>query len=111
MVSNVLVHRDPPLRQLIRLMEAHQPDIVAGDFNAPRRSLALDPLPVGFRHAYEVAGKGWSYSWPILFPVYAIDQCILGKRIVPIRYELASSIHSDHRRQILEFSVARVSRG
>jgi vancomycin resistance protein VanJ len=101
--SNVLVARDPLLRTLIGILEAHGPDIAVGDFNAPRRSEALCPLPGAFRHAYEVAGSGWSYTWPVPLPVYAIDQCIVGERIAPVSYELVSTFRSDHRLQVLDF--------
>lgn len=91
--------------EIRKLMVAWDADIVVGDFNAPRRSRALSPLPSGFVHAYEATGSGWSYTWPIPFPVYAIDQCILGSRISPVVYDLESSWRSDHRRQILEFTI------
>ncbi len=101
--SNPLIHRDPPLQEIVRLIRLHRPDIIAGDFNAPRRSRALDPLPEGYVHAYEAAGCGWSYTWPVPLPVYAIDQCIAGPRLRPIRYELDSTIRSDHRLQAFDF--------
>ncbi|MBN1419474.1 MAG: hypothetical protein JXP34_11900, partial [Planctomycetes bacterium] len=97
--------RDPILQELRRILEEVRPDIAAGDFNAPRRSRALSPLPAGFVHAYEAAGAGWSYTWPLPIPVLAIDQCILGPRIAPIRHELRTKLASDHRRQILDFAV------
>ena len=82
-----------------------EPDLVVGDFNAPRRSRALSPLPSGFVHAYEAVGSGWSYTWPVLCPLYSIDHCIVGQRIHPVVYNLESSWHSDHRRQVLEFTI------
>ena len=102
--SNVFVARDPILRTLRSLLESKRPDIVVGDLNAPRRSRALSPLPDGFRHAYEAAGSGWSYTWPVPIPVYAIDQCIVGERVEPVRYELGSTRWSDHRYQVLELT-------
>ncbi len=107
--STLFVPRDPRLRRLLRLVEEHQPDIVVGDFNAPRRSRALCSLPPGYAHAYDAAGSGWSYTWPVPIPVYAIDQCILGRRIDPVRYRLDTSVHSDHRRQVLDFSIAEAN--
>ena len=101
--ANVLVARDPLLRTLLEILESYRPDIVVGDFNAPRRSEALSRLPGGFRHAYDVAGSGWSYTWPMPLPVYAIDQCIVGARITPVSYDLVSTLRSDHRLQVLDF--------
>jgi hypothetical protein len=102
--SSVFVARDPLLRKLRSFLESKRPDIVVGDLNAPRRSRALSPLPPGFRHAYEAAGSGWSYTWPVPIPVYAIDQCIVGERVDPVRYELGSTRWSDHRYQVLDLS-------
>ncbi|MHC5538094.1 endonuclease/exonuclease/phosphatase family protein [Singulisphaera rosea] len=104
--SSLRVARDPLLRQLQILMETHRPDVVVGDFNSPRRSRALCPPPEGFVHAYDVAGSGWSATWPVPCPVLAIDQCLVSSRISPIRYDLDSTWHSDHRLQQLEFVVA-----
>jgi len=104
--ANLAYARGPRLKRLADLIAEHRPDLVVGDLNAPRRSRALAPLPEGFRHAYDAAGRGWSYTWPVPCPVYAIDQCILGERIVPHRYELHTSLHSDHRLQLLDFALA-----
>ena len=106
MPSNLLTKRSPALQDLCGLIEQHQPDIVAGDFNAPRRSLALTRLPDGYAHAYDQAGAGWSYSWPTFVPVLGLDQCITGPGIVPVRYDLRSTRASDHRMQILDFRTA-----
>jgi len=105
--SNPRVWRDPELRRLTTAIEQHQPDIVVGDLNAPRRSLALQPLPNGYRHAYESAGTGWSYTWPVPFPCLAIDQCLLSASVTPVSYQLKSTLLSDHRIQILDFETRR----
>lgn len=101
--SEIYLARDPLLREVNRLIEQQQPDLAVGDFNAPRRSWALCNLPEGYRHAYDTAGSGIGYTWPVPFPMFAIDQCIHSSRIAPARYELHSSIHSDHRIQVFEF--------
>ena len=100
------IKRDPMLRAVNAIVQRHQPDLVVGDFNAPRRSWALSDLPAGYRHAYRAAGAGWSYTWPVPVPVFAIDQCIVGPRVTPIAYELGSTAVSDHRYQVLDFTVA-----
>lgn len=102
MTSRIALPRDPYLRPFIGLLAAREIDIVVGDLNAPRRSLAFSELPVGYRHAYDAAGAGWSYTWPVPIPVLAIDQCIIGPRMRPIRYELESTLLSDHRLQVLD---------
>jgi vancomycin resistance protein VanJ len=103
--SDLDVPRDPLLQRFRAVLPEHRPDLVAGDFNAPRRSRAISPLPSGFAHAYDRAGRGWSYTWPVIGPVYAIDQCIVANSVRPIRYELGSSRFSDHLLQSLEFQV------
>lgn len=103
--SNIRIRRDPQLRDLMAVAESVRADLVVGDLNAPRLSLALQEMPLGFRHAYEAAGSGWSYTWPVPFPCLAIDQCICGPRIQPVSYQLQSTRWSDHRLQILDFDV------
>ena len=106
MTSNVGMPRDPYLRQFVTLLEERKIDVSVGDFNAPRRSLAFSELPVGFQHAYEAVGSGWSCTWPVPVAFLAIDQCIIGPRTVPVNYELQSTMLSDHRLQILDFKMA-----
>jgi hypothetical protein len=104
--SEIDIPRDALLREINRLIERHQPDLVVGDFNAPRHSRALCDLPAGYGHAYDSAGAGIGYTWPVPVPLYAIDQCIHSERIVPVRYDLYTSQQSDHRLQLLDFSRA-----
>jgi hypothetical protein len=103
--SNILVARDPVLKRVVSMMAAHQPDLVVGDFNSPRRSRALWPPPRGYVHAYDVAGRGWSATWPVPCPLLAIDQCLLSRRVRARRFELNATWYSDHCLQSLEFSV------
>lgn len=101
--SNVLVARAPLLREVVALIERDRPDLVVGDFNAPRRSRALTRLPGGYRHAYDSVGRGWGYTWPVPLPMYSLDQCIFSGRIEPVRYGLVSTTRSDHRYQVFDF--------
>ncbi|MGE3807293.1 MAG: endonuclease/exonuclease/phosphatase family protein [Gemmataceae bacterium] len=105
LASSLSLPREPRLRRVGDLMVRVQADIVVGDFNAPRRSRALSPLPAGYVHAYDAAGQGWSYTWPMPCPVYAIDQCMVGPRVRPLRYQLRGSWRSDHRCQVLDFAI------
>jgi vancomycin resistance protein VanJ len=97
------VPRDPLLAEVVGLIAAHRPDLVVGDFNAPRRSHRLTELPDGYRHAFDVVGAGCGYTWPVPAPVYALDQCLFSDRVIPVRYELKTSGWSDHRRQVFDF--------
>jgi endonuclease/exonuclease/phosphatase (EEP) superfamily protein YafD len=101
--SAVSIPRGPRLERVRELIERYRPDLVVGDFNAPRRSNALRRLPPGYEHAYDAAGAGWSYTWPVPCPLWAIDQCIVGPSVQAVGYELRSSSETDHRMQVLDF--------
>lgn len=97
--------RNPYLQPMMQAARDRQADIVVGDMNAPRRSLAFSDMSDGFRHAYDVAGAGWSYTWPVPLPVLAIDQCICGPRIDVLDYHLRTTLLSDHRLQVVDFAL------
>ncbi len=101
-ISSPSVPRDPLLRRIVGILAQRSPDLVLGDFNAPRRSLALARLPPGFRHAYDAAGAGWSATWPAVLPLLAIDQTIVGPRLGVRGYHLRTTRISDHRLQLTE---------
>lgn len=105
--SSVWVARNPLLREVNALIERHRPDLIVGDFNAPRRSRALTELPAGYAHAYYTAGGGWGATWPVPVPIYDLDHCLHGPRITPVRYRLGGlNSSSDHRYQVFDFSLA-----
>ena len=104
--SDIRVARDPLLREVNALIVRDQPDFVVGDFNAPRRSQALTDLPAGYSHAYHTAGGGWGSTWPVPIPVFALDHCLHGPRIAPVKYRLGGLRgDSDHRYQAFDFSL------
>lgn len=102
-VSSPLIWRDPNLREMIQIMSDGNVDLLAGDLNAPRLSRAFCNLPDGYHHAYDIAGRGISYTWPVPIPCLAIDQCVCGPKVQAVAYELQSTMLSDHRIQILDF--------
>ncbi len=104
--ASLMVKRKECLDEVIRLIVREEPDMALGDFNAPRRSTTLTSLPAGYVHAYDAAGSGWSYTWPFPVFLYAIDQCIIGPRVKPRFYDLESTTASDHRIQVLDFTMA-----
>jgi endonuclease/exonuclease/phosphatase (EEP) superfamily protein YafD len=103
--SQLSLPRHPMLLRLRSRLVANHADLVLGDLNAPRRSRVLSELPVGYTHAYDTVGTGWSSTWPAICPVYALDHCIYGPRIEPLAYTLESTRFSDHRVQIFDFRV------
>lgn len=94
------------LKKVSELVAAEKPDIIVGDFNCSRRSRFLAHLPEGYSHAYWRAGSGWSATWPAAFPLWDLDQCVIGERIVPVRYRILAGEPSDHRLQRLDFRLA-----
>ena len=104
--SDIWVARDPLLREVNDWIDRRRPDLVVGDFNAPRRSWALSNLPTGYRHAYHTAGDGWGATWRVRTPMYTIDQCIHGPRVRPVRYRLGGlGGQSDHLYQVFDFGL------
>jgi vancomycin resistance protein VanJ len=74
-----------------------EPLLVMGDFNTPSDSVFFDPIRQRFHSAFETAGLGYAASWPMPFPVLALDQ-VWSADSVPIRScHLAGSTASDHR--------------
>lgn len=99
--------RSVPLAGLQEWMDAHwegPPFLIVGDFNIPADSVHLAPIRRRFDHAYRQGGKGWPYSWPVPFPVYSIDHAWVDSRLRVSRYELRSSVYSDHRRQYMDIA-------
>ena len=94
------IPREPALRRLSGAIAERRPDFLAGDFNTPRTSRLLTPPAAGYRHAYEIAGSGWSPTWPTLLPILAIDHLFVRNDTSEVSaYEIASSPWSDHRLQ------------
>lgn len=98
--SSLRIARGPLLDQVLARVAERGPDLVVGDFNAPRRSRALSRLPAGWRHAYFEAGRGWSATWPQPAPLLAIDQLLVGPRWRVTGYRLLPGPGTDHRLQV-----------
>lgn len=107
LTSKVTVARAPLLEQVLARLRERRPDLVVGDFNAPRRSRALARLPVGWRHAYDEAGRGWSATWPQALPLLAIDQLLVGPGWDVVDYRLLPGPGTDHRLQVAVLGNAR----
>ena len=107
-VSHPNLDRAPPMRDLaawIRQHTSRRPLLVLGDFNTPRDSVSFAPLRDLVSNAYETAGHGWPYSWPVPFPVYAIDHAFYSPEVRILDHTYRTSLLSDHRRQVLEISI------
>ena len=84
-----------------------QPLLVVGDLNTPRRGESLRPLRARLRHAYEVAGRGWPFSWPLPIPCYALDHIWFSDGVEWATFRYRFSLGSDHLRQVGRLRPAR----
>jgi endonuclease/exonuclease/phosphatase (EEP) superfamily protein YafD len=103
LISHPTLNRRLPAEALARWLEkrdAARPLLMVGDFNTPRDARALRPLRSHLQHAYERAGRGWPYSWPLPAPVYALDHAWVSPPVDVYAYRLRAARISDHLRQV-----------
>lgn len=94
------VARAPAIAALRAEILEREPDFVVGDFNTPHDSRLFHPLAPDWSHAYDLAGQGWSYTWPSYLPVLSLDHLFVHDPAVQVdRYEIGTSPWSDHRLQ------------
>jgi vancomycin resistance protein VanJ len=70
--------------------------VLLGDLNATLDDRALAGLTDQLRPAQTVAGHGFGFTWPAVFPVARIDQ-ILVRGLVPEKSWVLAATGSDHR--------------
>lgn len=87
------------LRRRLGSLELEPPDIVLGDFNVPRNSRALHEMFPQMRNAFDQVGVGWHGTWPSEFPLWQLDQVLLGPEVEGVRYQIFPSSHGAHRIQ------------
>jgi endonuclease/exonuclease/phosphatase (EEP) superfamily protein YafD len=107
-VSHPAIDRAKALAPLTRWLHERVSDVpllLIGDFNTPRDSRAFRGIRERLMHAYETAGRGWPYTWPLPIPLFAIDHSWHSPEIAVHRYRLRNAPLSDHRRQIFEISI------
>ncbi len=74
--------------------------LVVGDFNTPRRAPSLRPLRERLQPAWQSAGTGWPFSWPLPLPCYGLDQLWCGRDLAVHEHRYRLSWSSDHLRQV-----------
>jgi len=82
------------------------PLLVVGDFNTPLDSVHVDLLRADLTNAFESSGTGYRETWPVILPVLSLDQIWGNSGIRWHRCWRESSLRSDHRRVVAEFSIA-----
>lgn len=105
--SAPLNFRRPAFERIAELTDSLDgpPLIVAGDFNTPVDSVHVDLMRRRLTNAFEVSGVGYRETWPVVFPVLSLDQIWGDHRIHWHRCMVESSLRSDHRMLIGEFTV------
>lgn len=99
--------RREPLRTIAHYADAQaeRPLLVLGDFNTPVDSALLGPLRRHHDNAFEAAGDGYRPTWPVIYPVLALDQVWGNRRIRfdACRHEWSAC--SDHRPVVAELTI------
>ena len=108
--SGPLLDRRRPLAGIARWVLDHGtevPLLVVGDFNTPRDSIHFAPLRMLLSQAYESAGRGWPYSWPVPAPMWAIDQVWFSRDIHMWTHQFRIAPCSDHLREVMQLTIQR----
>ncbi len=96
-----IAHR---VHRLLQTIEYASPDVVMGDFNMTRNSIAMQTM---FPTLYDISnrvGVGFMASFPMNVPLYHIDHTLMNQRFTPVRYELFNPHIGRHRIQIAEIT-------
>lgn len=112
--SSPLRDRRRPLKDIARWVLDRPDDVpllVVGDFNTPRDSVFFEPLRSMLSQAYESAGRGWPYSWPVPLPMWAIDQAWFSRGIHVTGCEYRFAACSDHSRGVVQFGIDHPTTG
>jgi endonuclease/exonuclease/phosphatase (EEP) superfamily protein YafD len=106
--SSPLMFRRPAFARLasIAARSADLPSLVVGDFNTPLDSVHVDLLRDDLANAFESSGTGYRETWPVILPVLSLDQIWGNSGVTWHRCWCESSLRSDHRRVVAEFSIA-----
>ncbi len=94
-----IAHR---VNRLLQTIEYTSPDIVMGDFNMTRNSVAMRTM---FPTLYDISnrvGVGFLGSFPMNVPLYHIDHTLMNDRFTPVKYELINPHIGRHRIQLVD---------
>jgi endonuclease/exonuclease/phosphatase family metal-dependent hydrolase len=89
-----------------RAVEAHDPDVIAGDLNAPSRSVGFDALRGHYWLASDTCGE-WRATFPRPLPWLDLDHVWAATRWSRIACDVYDPPHSDHRGQVVTLARAR----
>jgi len=94
-----IAHR---IRRLLQSIEATPPDLVLGDFNMTRNSVAIETMFPTLKNVASQSGIGLLASYPMEFPLYHIDHILINDSLTPTYYILFNPHIGRHRIQVME---------
>lgn len=80
------------------------PDLVIGDFNLPRGSVAARRIVGDMTDAHAQAGAGPAYTYPRAAPLWRIDRTFVGAALRAARYRTVDPGTGTHRLQVVDLS-------
>jgi hypothetical protein len=89
------------VRAMLEELKPPMPDVVVGDFNMTRGSVALREMFKGFgvNHAWDEAGHGYTATFHREFPLWHIDHILLGPNVEALDYSISNPGIGRHRAQ------------
>ncbi len=106
-LSNSKMNIAKKVKRLIDETQENPPDIVLGDFNMTRNSVALHSIFPKYQHGADEAGVGLLASFPMAYPLYHIDHTLLADSVIAEKYKLINPKIGRHRTQYIEISAAQ----
>ena len=103
--SNVGEPKMKVVARTLRLLDkvnVPPPDIVVGDFNMTRNSVAMRTLFPSLHDASDDSASGWLASYPRTLPIYHIDHTLISDTLIAINYKLINPHLGRHRVQLTE---------
>ena len=111
--SSPFRYRQLEFQRLAELAKQFQdePLIIAGDFNTPVDSINSARLKSAhLSNAFEECGVGYRETWPVYFPILALDQVWTNSFIQCRKSWREASWNSDHRRVFVEYEFKTETR-
>jgi hypothetical protein len=86
---------------MLEELKPPMPDVVVGDFNMTRGSIALREMfkDFGLSHACDEAGHGYAATFHREFPLWHIDHILLGPNVEALDYSISNPGIGRHRAQ------------
>lgn len=78
------------------------PDVVLGDFNAPRGSASLRHVSLGYPNAFDQAGEGYCATFPREGALWHLDQMFVGPELRAVTYRVIDAPLGSHRPQLAD---------